>query len=81
MFQRVTNDEFYLQFRALCKEYAKGFPCENLAFCVKQFQEILLSNRKGIDDSMVMEIFQILFEEFCAECVRRIEEIGKYCCR
>ena len=81
MFQRIKPDEFYSQFRQLCNEYAKGFPCENLASCVRQFHDVLKHNRKTIDDLMVMEIFQIMLDEFQEECVRRIEEFGKYCRR
>lgn len=81
VYQRIRPDEFYSQFRKLCKEYSKGFPCENLSFCVRQFEDVLRHNRKTIDDSMVMDIFQIMLEEFRDECVRRIEEFGRFCPR
>lgn len=81
MSERVTKNEFYSQFHSLCKEYAKGFPCENLAFSIQEFQHVLFFNRKGIDDLMVAEIFQILLDEFRSECVARIGEIGRYCPR
>ena len=81
MYQRIRPDEFYSRFRQLCKDYAKGFPCENLSYCVRQFEDILKHNRKTIDDLMVMDIFQIMLEEFRDECVRRIEEFGRFCPR
>ncbi len=81
MFQKVSSREFYSQFRRLCRDYSKGFPCENLAHCVQQFQAVLSSNSSGIDDLYVMELFQIMLEEFRDECVRRIDELGKYCPR
>lgn len=81
MFQKVSNREFYSQFRQLCKDYSKGFPCENLASCVRDFQKVLSANRSGVDDLMVMELFQILLDEFRDECVRRIEQMGRYCQR
>ena len=81
MFQRVKPDEFYSQFRQLCKEYAKGFPCECLAYCVREFQDVLSANRKCIDNSYVAVLFQIMLDEFQEECVRRIEEFGRFCPR
>lgn len=81
MFQRIKPDEFYSRFRQLCKDYAKGFPCENLSFCVRQFEGVLSANRKGIDDLMVKELFQIMLDEFRDECVTRIEEFGRFCPR
>lgn len=81
MFQKMAVSEFHSRFRELCRDYAKCFPCENLAFCVRQFEDVLKHNRKTIDDLMVMEIFQIMLEEYRDECVSRIEQMGKFCPR
>lgn len=81
MFQKVSNREFYSQFRQLCKDYSRGFPCEHLAYCVREFQQVLSANHSGVDDLMVGELFQILLDEFQEECVRRIDRMGRYCAR
>lgn len=78
-FRRINHRDFFSRFRGLCREYAEGFPCENLAFCVRQFEEVLENNRRTIDDGMVLDIFQVMLEEYRDACVRRIEAFGEQC--
>ena len=78
---RLSNAEFSARFRSLCREYVLCFPCECLASCVPDFQQVLSENRNGVSSFFVESLFSILLEEFQKECVRRIASFGGNCPR
>ncbi len=76
MKQLLTNRDFNNSFRQLCRSYASGFPCESLASCIRECQEVLSKNRVGLDSLLVNQLFQVFLEEFSEECFCRIESLG-----